>query len=62
MLGVRWEYYGSQHNKNGALDSNYYTPGNTADLSGTALAQQIAAGISADRQQEPDWAISGSLR
>ena len=23
-LGVRWEYYGVQHNANPALDSNFY--------------------------------------
>ena len=23
-LGLRYEYYGTQHNKNGQLDSNYY--------------------------------------
>lgn len=37
-LGVRWEYFGTQHNKNSALDSNFYL-GN----SGTRI-QQIAAG------------------
>jgi hypothetical protein len=28
-LGVRWEYYGTQHNKNPKLDSNFYTGGTT---------------------------------
>jgi outer membrane receptor protein involved in Fe transport len=37
-LGVRWEYYGVQHNKDPYKDSNYY-PG-----SGTTVAQQIANG------------------
>lgn len=29
-LGVRWEYYGTQHDKNANLDSNFYTGGTTA--------------------------------
>ena len=44
ILGLRWEYYGTQHNKNGALDSNYYTPSSTNGLTGPALATVIAAG------------------
>jgi len=27
-LGLRWEYYGVQHNKNALLDSNFYEPSN----------------------------------
>ena len=27
-LGLRWEYYGVQHNKNPELDSNFYMPAN----------------------------------
>ncbi len=27
-LGVRWEYFGTQHNVNAELDSNFYIPGN----------------------------------
>src|SRR5207248_6567121 len=26
-LGLRWEYFGVQHNKNANLDSNWYAPG-----------------------------------
>lgn len=31
-LGVRWEYYGVQHNKNQALDSNFYPAGGVGTL------------------------------
>ncbi len=27
-LGLRWEYFGAQHNVNAQLDSNFYIPGN----------------------------------
>lgn len=27
-IGLRWEYFGAQHNKNSALDSNFYDPAN----------------------------------
>lgn len=37
-LGLRWEYYGVQHNKNPQLDSNFYLGG------GSNIFQQIAAG------------------
>jgi outer membrane receptor protein involved in Fe transport len=37
-LGVRWEYYGVQHNKNPYLDSNFYLG------SGSTIDQQIANG------------------
>jgi outer membrane receptor protein involved in Fe transport len=30
-IGLRWEYYGTQHNKNSALDSNFYDPSNQID-------------------------------
>jgi Carboxypeptidase regulatory-like domain/TonB dependent receptor/TonB-dependent Receptor Plug Domain len=29
-LGVRWEYFGTQHDKNANLDANFYTGGTTA--------------------------------
>ena len=55
-LGVRWEYFGIQHNSNPALDSNFY-PG-----SGAGLPQQIAAGAvstvpksSLGKLWKPDW-------
>lgn len=37
-LGLRWEYYGVQHNNNQALDSNFYFG------SGSTLVQQIEHG------------------
>ncbi len=37
-LGVRWEYYGVQHNKDPFKDSNYYLG------SGSSFAQQVANG------------------
>jgi outer membrane receptor protein involved in Fe transport len=55
-LGVRWEYYGIQHNSAAALDSNFY-PG-----AGSNLPQQIAAGAistvpnsSLGKLWKPDW-------
>ncbi len=55
-LGLRWEYYGIQHNSDPALDSNFY-PG-----SGSTLQQQIAAGAvstvpnnSLGKLWKPDW-------
>jgi hypothetical protein len=30
-IGLRWEYYGTQHNKNQNLDSNFYDPANQID-------------------------------
>ncbi len=41
-LGVRWEYFGVQHNKNGNLDSNWYAPG--VGFADSNLAQYIATG------------------
>lgn len=35
-LGVRWEYFGPQHNKNSALDSNFYPPSGIHFDSGSA--------------------------
>ncbi len=37
-LGLRWEVFGTQHNKNGNLDSNYYLG------TGSTIQQQIATG------------------
>ncbi|MCU1260990.1 MAG: Cna B-type protein, partial [Bryobacterales bacterium] len=37
-IGLRWEYYGVQHNKNQQLDSNFY------DGSGATVQQQIRNG------------------
>jgi hypothetical protein len=41
-LGLRWEYYGTQHNKNATLDSNWYAPG--VGFADTNLGQYISAG------------------
>ncbi len=30
-IGLRWEYFGTQHNKNQNLDSNFYDPANQID-------------------------------
>jgi hypothetical protein len=39
-LGVRWEYYGVQHNNNSALDSNFYPgPGGLQSPAGIASGQ-----------------------
>ncbi len=38
-LGLRWEYYGVQHNNKSTLDANFY-PG-----AGSTLPQQIASGV-----------------
>ncbi len=40
-LGIRWEYYGVQHNKNQALDSNFYPAGDVGTL---PTPQSIANG------------------
>jgi len=37
-LGLRWEYFGTQHDKNPALDANYYLG------TGSTIQQQIASG------------------
>jgi hypothetical protein len=49
-LGLRWEYYGVQHNKNPKLDSNYY------DGSGATIFEQIRNG---SVQIAPDSSIGG---
>jgi hypothetical protein len=49
-LGLRWEYFGVQHNKNPYLDSNYYFG------SGTTLAQKVANG---SVQLAPNSSIGG---
>ena len=40
-LGVRWEYYGTQHDKNPNLDSNFYTGGTTAITPASVRAGQV---------------------
>jgi len=46
-LGLRWEYFGVQHNSNPALDSNFYFGG------GGSLQQEIANGAVSPTQQSP---------
>ncbi len=40
-LGVRYEYYGTQHNKNQNLDSNFYTGGTTDITPASVRAGQV---------------------
>ncbi len=52
-LGLRWEYFGVQHNKNAALDSNYY------DGAGGDIFTRIATGrmsITANSDVKGLWA------
>jgi len=42
-LGIRWEYYGAQHNKNPNLDSNFYLPGSVGPTS-PLFPQAVANG------------------
>ncbi len=46
-LGIRWEYYGVQHNHNPNLESNFYLG------SGTSLPEQIANGQVATTPHSP---------
>lgn len=41
-LGLRWEYFGVQHNKNANLDANWYAPG--VGFADSNLAQYLATG------------------
>ncbi len=41
-LGLRWEYFGVQHNKNSSLDSNWYSPG--IGFADSSLAQYLSTG------------------
>ncbi|HZT28754.1 MAG TPA: TonB-dependent receptor [Bryobacteraceae bacterium] len=50
-MGLRWEYFGVQHNKNASLDANYYTP--QVDLANTNLAQYIRTGQIQSAPQSP---------
>ncbi len=42
-FGVRWEYFGAQHNVNANLDSNFYIPGSPSPQS-AAFPQAVANG------------------
>ncbi len=42
-LGLRWEYFGTQHNVNANLDSNFYLP-NEVGPQNPAFPAQVAAG------------------
>ena len=53
-LGLRWEYFGVQHNKNQQLDSNYYAAGLATDT-----PQGIAGG---SVQIAPDSPVGGLWR
>jgi outer membrane receptor protein involved in Fe transport len=46
-LGMRWEYFGVQHDKNPLMDSNFYLGG------GGSLPQEIANGAVAQTGQSP---------
>ncbi len=50
-LGVRWEYYGVQHNANPALDSNFYLG------SGATLFEQVRNGTVQIANQSPVGAL-----
>jgi outer membrane receptor protein involved in Fe transport len=41
-LGLRWEYYGVQHNQNALLDSNWYAPG--VGFADNSLGQYLSTG------------------
>jgi outer membrane receptor protein involved in Fe transport len=41
-LGLRWEYYGVQHNQNPNLDANWYAPG--VGIADNALGQYLSTG------------------
>ena len=48
-LGLRWEYFGVQHNVNPNLDSNFYTATNAPNQ-----FVAIAEWRGRDRSQQPD--------
>ena len=52
-LGVRWEYYGVQHNSNPALDSNFYLG------SGQTLFDQVRNGTAQIADQSPVGGLWG---
>jgi len=52
-LGVRWEYYGVQHNSNPALDSNFYLG------PGANLFQQVRSGTVQIADQSPVGGLWG---
>ncbi|MBV9406699.1 MAG: TonB-dependent receptor, partial [Acidobacteriaceae bacterium] len=56
-IGVRWEHFGVQHNKNSLLDSNFYDPANQVDTPlGVRQGQIFLAPNSPDGQLwKPDW-------
>jgi len=43
-LGIRWEYFGTQHNVNPNLDSNFYLPNNVSPQN-PAFPQAVANGM-----------------
>jgi hypothetical protein len=52
-LGVRWEYYGVQHNANPALDSNFYLG------SGATLFDQVRNGTAQIADKSPEGGLWG---
>ncbi|HVW85788.1 MAG TPA: carboxypeptidase regulatory-like domain-containing protein [Bryobacteraceae bacterium] len=59
-LGLRWEHFGVQHNKNANLDANWYAPGVgfPDDNLGQYLRQgsiQLASKSSVGQLWNPDW-------
>ncbi|MBV8897860.1 MAG: TonB-dependent receptor [Acidobacteriaceae bacterium] len=56
-VGVRWEHFGVQHNKNPLLDSNFYDPANQVDTPlGVREGQIFLAPNSPNGQLwKPDW-------
>jgi outer membrane receptor protein involved in Fe transport len=59
-LGLRWEHFGVQHNRNASLDSNWYAPG--IGFADSNLGQylrtgsiQLASQSSIGQLWKPDW-------
>lgn len=51
-LGLRWEYFGVQHDVNANLDSNFYIPGSPSPQS-AAFPQAVANGVVEPAPQSP---------
>ena len=54
-LGLRWEYFGVQHNANQALDSNWYAPG--IGFADDVLGQYMSTGTIQLAQKSPVGAL-----
>jgi len=55
-LGVRWEYFGTQHNVNPELDSNFYLPEDVGPTN-PAFPQAVANGYVSPAPQSPYGAL-----